>query len=91
MDWLKHAALEYWPPSLLTALLAAILRWLRPRRVLSFIAAVKEREDMLAASEYWQQEAARREDRLTECREERDRQDQEITLLRAKLRGDGLT
>ena len=82
MNWLEHAVSEYWPPGIVMAILAIIARHLRPRRLLTFLTAVMEREDMLAAAQYWEAEAARREKQLTACRAERDRMDQEIARLR---------
>jgi hypothetical protein len=89
VNWFKDLVTTYGLEAGLTAACAAALKWLRPRRFLSFIAAVREREDMLAASEYWEQEADRRGIRLTECRAERDSLDQEVTHLRSKLRDAG--
>jgi hypothetical protein len=87
--WLKEIITTWGLEAAITAVVAAAFKWLRPRRFLSFLAAVKEREDMLSSSQYWEAEAARRERLLMGCLEEQVRLDQEITLLRAKLRDGG--
>lgn len=48
---------EYLSFGVLTGVLAALWRYLRPRRLLSFIAAVKERETAIAKAIYWEAEA----------------------------------
>jgi hypothetical protein len=64
MDSLREAVAEYWTPGLLTAFAAAMLRYFRPRRIIGWLSAVKERETLLAMLEhekqsglYWRRQA----------------------------------
>jgi hypothetical protein len=50
---------EYLSFGVVTGILAALWRYLKPRRLLSFIAAVKERETAIAEATYWEAEAGR--------------------------------
>jgi hypothetical protein len=89
MIFLKELITDWGLEAAVTAALAAAFKWLRPRRLFSFISAVKEREDMYAASEYWRQESARWEALTNQCRAERALLDQEISMLRSRLRDGG--
>jgi hypothetical protein len=83
---------EYLTFGAITGILATLWRVLKPRRLLSFIAAVQERETAIARVTYWEAECAReresglrwkghldeRDKALTEC-------DEEVAALRTRL------
>lgn len=56
---IRETLQEYWTPAVISGVLAAIWRWFKPRRLISFMAAVKERETMMAQAEYWKAETER--------------------------------
>jgi hypothetical protein len=59
LEQVRSTISEYWTPAAITAAVAALARYLKPRRLISFFAAVKERETMIAQAEYWKAETDR--------------------------------
>lgn len=80
-DWQKDI-LNWFPLTVITGAVAALARWFRPRRIVSFIAAVKEREVLMAHAEYERLSGLRWKAQADECREELDRLDKLVTRYR---------
>lgn len=85
--------MDFWPPRLstwqdaipvtvVTGFLAALARWLRPRRLIGFLAAVKEREVLMAHADYERDSGLRWMRQAQSCQDEIERLDAEIVRLR---------
>jgi hypothetical protein len=80
MDWLGRLW-EVIPVPIALAVLAGLWRWLKPRRVLSFVAAVKEREAALAMATYWEGEAQREKESGLRWKTHYDRCQEELKRM----------
>jgi hypothetical protein len=70
---------EYLSIGALTGILAALWKLLKPRRLLSFIAAVQERETAIARATYWEAEAGREKQSGLRWKEHFDQSQEALT------------
>lgn len=76
-------------PAIVTAVMAAFLKFFRPRKVIGFVVAVWNYEKIVANANEWMEEAERQEqwgkrwmNQYQSCQEELSRMDSEILRLR---------